>query len=118
MTWRTLPAPDSTFGLNIFVAADDPLTVGKVRARFPGNAVWALDRPPHCNFGYNTARSEECMVYAVADLFLLARNPGPLLRSAFSSFSEYADHYRRHTGRAAGSYISPLLSYKPEPFYN
>ena len=58
MTWRTLPAPDSTFGLNIFVAADDPLTVGKVRARFPGNAVWALDRPPHCNFGYNTARSE------------------------------------------------------------
>lgn len=42
------------------------------------------------------------MVYAVADLFLLARNPGPTLRSTFSSFSDFAYFYRSRLGRLAG----------------
>ena len=42
------------------------------------------------------------MVYAVADLFLLSRNPGPMLRSKFSSFSDFANYYRKRAGRLQG----------------
>ena len=84
----------------IFVAADTPAVVDEVRQRLPGHKVYSIDRPDYCNYGYNKARSDECMQYAVADLFLLARNPGPLLRSKFSSFSEFASFYRSHTKSA------------------
>ena len=61
--------------------------------------------------------NEECSLYAAADLFLLARNPGPLLLSADSSFSsefelyrrsfasfgsEFANFYRKSAGRLHG----------------
>ena len=42
------------------------------------------------------------MIYAVADLFLLSRNPGPMLRSKFSSFSDFANYYRKRAGRLQG----------------
>ena len=42
------------------------------------------------------------MIYAVADLFLLSRNPGPMLRSKFSSFSDFANYYRKRAGRLMG----------------
>lgn len=42
------------------------------------------------------------MIYAVADLFLLSRNPGPMLRSKFSSFSDFANYYRKRSGRLQG----------------
>jgi hypothetical protein len=41
------------------------------------------------------AATEECSLYEAADLFLLARNPGPLLLSADSSFSSEFELYRR-----------------------
>ena len=84
------------------LAADTPEDVADLRARLPNNKVYALDRPQYCNYGYNKAREEECMIYAVADLFLLSRNPGPMLRSKFSSFSDFANYYRKRAGRLMG----------------
>ena len=99
----TQRAPDAvTRGIDIFVAADTPEDVADLRARLPNNKVYALDRPRYCNYGYNKAREEECMIYAVADLFLLSRNPGPMLRSKFSSFSDFANYYRKRAGRLMG----------------
>lgn len=99
----TQRAPDAvTRGIDIFVAADSPEDVADLRARLPNNKVYALDRPAYCNYGYNKAREEECMIYAVADLFLLSRNPGPMLRSKFSSFSDFANYYRKRAGRLQG----------------
>ena len=99
----TQRAPDAvTRGIDIFVAADSPEDVADLRARLPNNKVYALDRPQYCNYGYNKAREEECMIYAVADLFLLSRNPGPMLRSKFSSFSDFANYYRKRAGRLTG----------------
>ena len=99
----TQRAPDAvTRGIDIFVAADSPEDVADLRARLPNNKVYALDRPQYCNYGYNKAREEECMIYAVADLFLLSRNPGPMLRSKFSSCSDFANYYRKRAGRLMG----------------
>lgn len=96
-------APDAVQrGIDIFVAADEPSDVDDLRARLPNNKIYALDRPDYCNHGYNRARETECMVYAVADLFLLSRNPGPMLRSKFSSFSDFANYYRKRSGRLQG----------------
>ena len=91
-----------TRGVGVFVAADKPEDVAALRSRLPNNHVYALSRPDYCNYGYNRAREEECMVYAVADLFLLSRNPGPMLRSKFSSFSDFANYYRKRAGRLQG----------------
>ena len=99
----TKRAPDAVSrGVSVFVAADKPEDVAALRARLPNNKVFALSRPDYCNYGYNRAREEECMVYAVADLFLLSRNPGPMLRSKFSSFSDFANYYRKRAGRLQG----------------
>ena len=99
----TRRAPDAVSrGISVFVAADTPEDVEALRARLPNNKVYALSRPDYCNYGYNRAREEECMIYAVADLFLLARNPGPMLRSKFSSFSDFANYYRKRAGRLQG----------------
>jgi hypothetical protein len=99
----TKRAPDAVSrGISVFVAADKPEDVAALRARLPNNKVFALSRPDYCNYGYNKAREEECMVYAVADLFLLSRNPGPMLRSKFSSFSDFANYYRKRAGRLQG----------------
>ena len=99
----TKRAPDAVSrGVSVFVAADKPEDVAALRARLPNNKVYALSRPDYCNYGYNRAREEECMVYAVADLFLLSRNPGPMLRSKFSSFSDFANYYRKRAGRLQG----------------
>ena len=99
----TQRAPDAvTRGVDVFVAADKPEDVAALRSRLPNNHVYALSRPDYCNYGYNRAREEECMVYAVADLFLLSRNPGPMLRSKFSSFSDFANYYRKRAGRLQG----------------
>ena len=99
----TKRAPDAVSrGVSVFVAADKPEDVAALRARLPNNKVFALSRPNYCNYGYNRAREEECMVYAVADLFLLSRNPGPMLRSKFSSFSDFANYYRKRAGRLQG----------------
>ena len=96
-------APDAVQrGIDIFVAADEPSDVDDLRARLPNNKIYALDRPDYCNHGYNRARETECMIYAVADLFLLSRNPGPMLRSKFSSFSDFANYYRKRSGRLQG----------------
>lgn len=99
----TKRAPDAVSrGVSVFVAADKPEDVAALRSRLPNNKVYALSRPEYCNYGYNRAREEECMVYAVADLFLLSRNPGPMLRSKFSSFSDFANYYRKRAGRLQG----------------
>ena len=102
----TQRAPDAvTRGIDIFVAADSPEDVADLRARLPNNKVYALDRPQYCNYGYNKAREEECMIYAVADLFLLSRNPGLMPGPSFhpSRISQTTTANERGGSRARDS---------------
>ena len=110
----TQRAPDAvTRGVDVFVAADKPEDVAALRSRLPNNHVYALSRPDYCNYGYNRAREEECMVYAVADLFLLSRNPGPMLRSKFSSF-RISPTTTANAGDSRGRASSPRLRRRRE----
>ena len=95
-------APDAVQrGIDIFVAADEPSDVDvlaeasqqqDLRARPPGLLQPRLQQGE--GDGVHDLRR--------ADLFLLSRNPGPMLRSKFSSFSDFANYYRKRSGRLQG----------------
>ena len=100
---RNATTTTTTKTTTVFIAADDADFVANINARLSPREsyrVVSLRRPPSCDFGYGPARDETCMRYAVADMFLLARNPGPLIKSTGSSFSDVAIYYRRARGRA------------------
>ena len=79
----TKRAPDAVSrGVSVFVAADKPEDVAALRARLPNNKVFAPPAGlPQLRLQPRGARRSAW--YAVADLFLLSRNPGPMLRSKF-----------------------------------
>jgi len=83
----------------VFVAADSPEVVAEFERALAPVEVLSLPRPSYCDYGYERARNTECMVFAAADFFLLANNPGVLVSSHYSTFSEMAMNIRKGSGR-------------------
>ena len=87
----------------VFLSTDLPESIEKLRNSLPPSTnLITLQRPVACTNGYGAARSVECEVHAAADLMLLASNPGTLITSHWSTFSDFASVVREASGRLPG----------------